>query len=43
MIEDIEELNTIGIGEYRNGPTENDLRRAQGLPLRGAYDLDGAP
>lgn len=38
-LEDLEELNTIGIGEHRNGPTENDLRREHGLPRRGAHSL----
>ena len=37
--EPLEELDTIGIGKHRNGPTENDLRRIHHLPPRGAHSL----
>jgi hypothetical protein len=39
--EDLEEIETIGIGERSNGPTENDLRRENALPLRGAHSIGG--
>jgi len=35
--QDKEELKTIGLGEYRDGLTENALRREHDLPLRGAH------
>ena len=38
--EDLEELNTIGIGRYEKGITENALRRFYGLSTRGAYGLE---
>jgi len=37
--QDEEELRTIGLGKYRDGLTENALRREHDLPLRGAHNF----